>query len=488
MKRNPSVRLAVALLCFGAGAASAAEVAFSYRNHAILSNAHADGDPNEPSTSLLMHENSLQTEYGNYRLGIDFANRLTPDGDRNLNRLTLEKKMAMATLGNWELVAGDSHQELGRGIALSLYRDPVFGLDNTIEGASVRYQPEGAVAGLFVGRVNALRVPVAINPTATSIVDNELLMLGTHANGIVAPDMRLGAHYVFAANRPLESSDFNKNYHTLGATFQQDNIGDEWDIYAESNILVTRNYGVLASDVPNGFGSYGSVSWAPYPWKAKLEVKDYRDYAFEFRRPPTLEEDIIESVNTEAVTASRLSVEHRQVESKTTLFGSYLAGRDRLVNATIHHGVAGSRFLGPLGLEMEARAGYRALPGKSDLAHAALKAKAKTFKGQAAELSYRKLYEHINLDSSPTVKDRNLFDFTYTFSELFNVSVGYEYFPRASETAGNHFFNGGANLRLGSLTTRAFVGKTNGGTLCSGGVCRQIPPYTGAYVETNLAL
>ena len=114
--------------------------------------------------------------------------------------------------------------------------------------------------------------------------------------------------------------------------------------------------------------------------------------------------------------------------------------------------------------------------------------KTKTFKGQAAEFSFRKLYEHINLDSLPTVKDRNLFDVTYTFSEVFNVSVGYEYFPRASAASGNHFFNGGGSLRLGALTTRAFVGKTNGGTLCSGGVCRQIPPYTGAYLETNLAL
>jgi len=487
MLRKPNARLAAAFLVFGLTTANAAEVAFSYRNHAIFSNAHEDGDPSEPSTSLLMHENSLQTEYSNYRLGIDFANRLTPDGDGNLNRLTLEKKMAMATFGNWEFVAGDSHQELGRGIALSLYRDPVFGLDNTLEGASVRYQPEGATAGLFVGRVNALRVPVAINPATTSLVDNEFLLLGTYANGLVAPDTRIGGHYVLGANRPLDSNGFNKNYHTLGASFQQDNIADEWDLYAESNILVTRNL-ESASEVPNGFGSYGSVSWAPMPWKAKVEIKDYRDYAFEFRRPPTLEEDIIESINTSSVTAGRLSVEHRQMETKMTLTGSYLLGRDRLVGADIHHGVVGSRFIGPLGLEMEVRGGYRTMPGKSDLSHASVKTKAKTFRGQAAEVTYRKQYEHINLDSLPTVKDRNLFDFTYTFSELFNVSVGYEYFPRASETAGNHFFNGGGSLRLGSLTTRAFVGKTNGGTICSGGVCRQVPPYTGAYLETNLAL
>ena len=37
----------------------------------------------------------------------------------------------------------------------------------------------------------------------------------------------------------------------------------------------------------------------------------------------------------------------------------------------------------------------------------------------------------------------------------------------------------------GGLVSKAFIGKTSGGTLCSGGVCRVVPPYTGAMLETT---
>jgi len=483
-KRLLSLALLAAVNAYGA------EVVFTYRDHLLFSNAQDSGDASAPRTSLLMHETALQGEYDRYRLSVDFSNRFTPDADSSINRpFTLEKKSATVTLGNWEIVGGDSHQELGRGIALSLYRDPVFGVDNTLEGAAVKYAPEGASAGVFFGRISALKTPVAINPMEqTLLVDNEMWLTGAYANGEISTDTRLGAHYFFAAKGPLENRVFDQTFHTAGGSFQKDSIADEVDVYAESNLLFTNLTAPGAPSLPTGMGSYGSVSWSPFPWKAKLEIKDYRDYAFDFRRPPTLEEDIIESINISDVSATRLTVEHRQVETKTTLFSSYLFGEDRSANSAVHHGVVGSRFVGPLGLENEVRGGYRSMPGKSNLAHASFKIKRKTFKGQAVELGYRKLYEHRALDILPTVADRNLFDFTYTFSEKLNVSIGYEYLPRLSETVGNHFFNAGGSLRTGPLTSRAFVGKTSGGTLCSAGVCRQVPPYTGAYLETHLSL
>jgi len=484
------VRALSLLLTVSVPAASAAELTFSYKNHLLFSHAQDPGDVAAPRTSLFMDESSLHGDYSNYKFSVDFSNQFTPDADSSLNRpFTLEKKTATATLGNWEIVGGDSHQELGRGIALSLYRDPVFGVDNTVEGAAVKYSPEGASAGVFFGRVNALKSPVAINPMeVTLLVDNEMWLTGAYANGEVSTDTRMGGHYFFAAKGPLEDRVFDQTFHTAGGSFQKDSIADEVDVYAESNLLFTSLTAPGAPSLPMGMGSYGSVSWSPFPWKAKLEIKDYRDYAFDFRRPPTLEEDIIESINISDVSATRMTVEHRQVETKTTLFSSYLFGEDRSAHSAVHHGVVGSRFVGPLGLENEVRGGYRSMPGKSNLAHVSFKVKKKTFKGQAVELGYRKLYEHRALDILPTVADRNLFDFTYTFSEKLNVTVGYEYLPRLSETLGNHFFNAGAALRTGPLTSRAFVGKTSGGTLCSGGVCRQVPPYTGAYLETHLSL
>jgi len=84
----------------------------------------------------------------------------------------------------------------------------------------------------------------------------------------------------------------------------------------------------------------------------------------------------------------------------------------------------------------------------------------------------------------PALKDRNLLDVSYIFSRHVTCSVGYEYIPTNAPSAGHHFFNGNVSYKKGPLTAKAFAGQTSGGTICSGGVCRQRPPYTGAFVET----
>lgn len=464
---------------------TATPVTVTASDHLIFSNAEDPNDNTVPRTSAFMNEAKVGAEYDVYSLGISFSNRYTPDGDQAYNKpFLLEKKTAALKTSDWDVRLGDSYQELGRGLALSLYRDPVFGVDTTLEGASVRYNAGGLDATVFGGRLNAWRAPVAINPLETSLNQNEFRIVGTSVTGQVSPDTKLGGHYLFSANRPLNSPDINRNYHTVGALAAADAIVENVDVYLESNALLTRTFGDVATDVPNGYATYGSVAWSPAPYKAKLEVKDYRQFGYEFRRPPTLEEDIIESINISDVSAARLYGEHRNPETRTTFHSSYLLGRDRLLGGDIHHGVAGVKFIA-MEIGFEVKAGYRTMPGKSNLTHGDLKGKIKTFKGQSLELGYRKRYGNLNLDFLPAVNDRNLFDLTYTFSEEWNVGLGYEYIPSFSEEMGRNFYNAGFNYKTGSLISRAFVGRTSGGTMCSGGVCRAVPPYTGALVDAT---
>lgn len=468
---------------------SVSNVSIGVTDHAIFSNAEDSTTPGGPKTSQLMHEAAVRAEYARYRFGIQFTNRYVP-GDRDRSKAFKLEKQTVAYEGDdWDVKLGDSYQELGRGIALSLYRDPVFGLDTTVRGAAASYRPSGWSVGVFGGQVNALKFPVAISPTETSLTRNDLALIGASASVQVAPSTKVGQHYLFAANKPLDSKRYNKMFHTVGASIDQEGVWEDADLYLESNALFTRTLGDAAQTLPTGYGSYGSISWSPTPWKTKLEVKDYRKYGFEFRRPPTLEEDIIESVNISEVSASRLYAEHRLGETgSSSVFGSYLVGQDRLVGSSIHHGVIGTRFHPWNRTEIELKGGYRTLPGKTNLSHAAIKGKWKTFPGQMVELGFRKQFSNLNLETAePIEEDRNIYELGYTFSENVSTSVGYEYIPTNFDEVGTHFANAGATYKMGNLVARGFVGKTSGGTVCSGGVCRQVPPYTGALVETTLS-
>ncbi len=495
-------RIAIAAGCLLAAAASAVDepagvvatsetpsvFRFSSTDHMILSNAKDPDDAASSPTDVLMHENTLRGDFSDYSLGVNFSNRWTTDGPRDSVRaFVLEKKVVTGEWESWRVDVGDSHQELGRGIALSLYRDPVFGIDNTVEGGSVRYHPSGLDVNGFVGRVNALKAPVAINPVANPIDGRQVLIAGASVKGRVTSDTQVGAHYVFTSQMPLDWRLFDKKqWHTGGATLGVDNVLEGVDLYLESNLLVTSLPDAPATSLPNGYGSYGSLTWSPHPWKARIEVKDYRDYFYDFRRPPTLEEDIVLAINTQNVSAGKLYVEHQFQDSKTTVYGSYLIGDERVDHATLHHGVLGTKFAGPGRSAFEVKSGYRTEPGKMYLAHGAVKSKLHTFKGQAVELEVRKQYTKSDSDSALVKsEDRNSVFFTYTFSEMFNAGLGYEYIPTNPDSAGKNFFNVGGTYKWGQLTAKAFIGETSGGVLCSGGVCRQVPPYTGAMVETT---
>jgi hypothetical protein len=287
---------------------------------------------------------------------------------------------------------------------------------------------------------------------------------------------------------PNELNYFDKVWNSAGLSYTQDQLFENVDWYAESNILIThfRAPGQL-TELPKGYGTFSALSWTPESWKVKLEAKDYRDYHFEFRRPPTLEDDVVVSDNTEDISGSRLEVEKKWANSNSSNKASYLLEYDRTQNRPIHHGIVGAKF-SPNLWETEMKLGYRTMPERSVLYHGSAKGKMKTFKGQAIELNLRKQYETTKLDLIPQVEDRNATDLTYTFSERWVASLGYEYMPSNDPETGQHFLNAAITYRATGFQGRVFLGKTSGGTLCSGGVCRKVPAFDGALLETSITL
>ena len=462
-------------------------------DHLLIANQKDASNPFGEATNTLVHSDTVRAEYGAYSLKVEFSNRIPLDSKTSLQipdvskPFTLEKTTAEAEWSNLDIKLGDSYQELGKGLILSLYRDDVFGIDNTLQGGAIRYHPSGIDATVLAGRVNAINAPVAINAVPDPVANRNVWLGGGQLKVEVAKETKIGGQYLLALEQPLGTNTFDRNWHQAGAVFSKDGLFDSIDIYAESNLMTgAYTYGNVNIPSTNGYGSYGSITWSPDLWKVKLEVKDYRDYDFDFQRPPTLEEDLVDDSNLNNVSGGRLYAERKLADTKTSFNASSLVAFDRNYLSALYHEVVGAKFEALGRTQFEMKAGYRWMPGHNDLAHASLTSKVRTFKGQSIELSAAKQYSNEKLNVIPIVIDRNIFSVYYNFSERWSSGIGYEYVPSNMADLGNNFFNLNVALKRGDITGRVMVGKTSGGTVCSGGVCRQVPPFSGALVESTV--
>ncbi len=472
------------------GAATQEKIRVTATDHLLVTNQKDPSNPLGNATNTLTHSDTVRAERGPYSLKIEFSNRVPLDAKTNQNSnvkklFTLEKATAEAEYAKFDVKLGDSYQELGKGLILSLYRDDVFGIDNTLQGAAIRYHPSGLDTTLIAGRVNAVSAPLAINAVPSPVIDRNVWLAGGQAKVEVASETKIGGQYLFAIEKPLTSDNFDRSWYEFGPSFSKDGLFDTVDVYAETN-MITGQYLFANKKIPAtlGYGSYGSATWSPDRWKLKVEVKDYRSFDFDFQRPPTLEEDVVDTSNLNNVSGSRLYVERKLEDNKTSIHGSTLVGYDRNLGSALYHGVVGSKFEALGKTQFEVKTGYRWMPGHNDLAHASVVSKIRTFKGQSIELSATKQKSNIKLNVLPSVVDRNVFSVYYNFSERWSGGIGYEYVPSNTPDLGNHFFNVNASLKRGDITGRVMVGQTSGGTVCSGGVCRQVPPFSGALVES----
>lgn len=462
----------------------------SASDHLIFSNAKNDVDPTAPPTQLLMNEGKVRAEWGEFNGDIHFTNRYQPNPNaKAAPTIALEKKSLRYESKDWQLILGDSHQELGRGIALSLYSEPVFGIDNTLEGAVAKYRPENLEMTFWGGRVNVLNDPVAINPVDMRMKDRNVLMASGALSYKLSADSRLGSHYLMTLNQRKSDLDLDKRFQTAGLTFSQDNIFDSIDFYAESNVMIpdVASKGQWVRN-PLARAGYASLAWSENPWKIKTEFKDYSHFDFDFRKPPSLEEEVpLANVpnNYSDITAGKLYGEYLLLGSGTKIYSFLLYGRDQLDQSDFYHAVSGSKISLGEKSDLEIKLGHRKVVEHSEISHGSVKGKLKTLPGQMLELELRKQFSRLQLNTNPSLEDRNTVSVTYTFSESWNVTGGYEFIPTNDSETGKNFFNIGASYKKGSLTSRAFIGDTSGGAQCAGGVCRQAPAYSGAMVEAS---
>ncbi len=443
-----------------------ASVTFSTTDHIVFNSEKTEN-------ASLMHEMEINSFTSAFNFSVSFVNKLEKT---NSAPFFLEKKHASYENKSFRISLGDTHEELGRGIALSLFSNPVFGIDNTIEGFSFHYFGKKIKAKAFGGALNSLDYPVSIYSEENPLINRTVFLAAGEITHPIFENFRGGEHYFIA----YENTSSEKRYQTIGAFLSKEAVFDGVNGYIESNALFTQNLSNSSINYPNGYGTYGSLNFLFDNLQLGLELKDYRSYGFDFRRPPTLEEDIVDSINTEDITAIRLS-SLLNMNNEIIKF-SILSGLDRVKEAALYHIIGETKF--DLLTPIEIKAGYRWYPEKLTLYHGSIGSKIKTFKAQSIEIKLSKQVETTNLDFVPIREDRNKLDLGYNFSHRFSITSGLEYIPTAPSETSNIFLNLGVSAKISSLTAKAFIGKTSGGTVCSGGVCRVVPPYSGGMIET----
>lgn len=449
-------------------------------------------DPSaEASSSKNESQNRIQAlvEAGRYSLNVQLTSRYQ---NSNAEALRLEKKTLSARWDSMDLLLGDAHKELGRGIALSLYEDELFGLDTTLEGISVGYHRGNFEASLVGGRLNSVQIPVTLQSVQDPLANRTVWLGASAASVALQGGGSVGVHHVLLLNQPerklptMGSGVFDKTHNVAGLYWNQPNLSKDLDSYAETDFLLTQNLkeGRYAFN-PTGVAAYGALVWTPVPFRLKLEAKSYTHYSLEFQRPPTLEVDFVETLNNHDVWGTRLTAEYLNLESLSQYSLSYLVGEDLDRQVNIHHWVGGWSFPSFGKTKWDLSVGYRTLPGLENMAHGSVKVSFPTWGQQFVDFQFRKEYKNLDLNRIPDWEDKNIFHLGYSFSRAFQMGLGYEFVPFNDAVVGRNFAHLTSEVKTGGFVGKLLVGQTSGGTLCSGGVCRQRPPFSGALLETS---
>jgi len=424
-----------------------------------------------------MNEIKLLADYGSWAVVAGGTNRYN-SLDRLQNRyFDLEKYSVQWESSQWKAKLGHSYLQLGQGIALSLFRDPVLGVDDTLEGAHASYQVESLKAQLFGGRLSTWKNPVALNPMNDKLEGKQILLGGAQislSGESVQPQL-----YGFVAEQKSIEGRVETRYASVGNAWEFSEVIPETDIYLESNLLSR------GEKQPLGIGSYVSIVPTLGSWRLKLEGKDYRNYEFAFRKAPTLEDEVVETLNTQNVSSGRMTVEKLVSETSLTFLGtSFALGIDRQQLYQYYHSTLFVKNIDASFMQVDAKAGHRSEGEYGKLWHGNVRLKTKHLGFRSTEFGFNKRSYAYNQVLFPALEDRNSWDVAFAITKEFNLGAGFDWIPSRDDQ--KYFGNLTLEWRAQSWNLKTFLGSTGGGTQCSLGICRQIPAYNGAYLELNL--
>lgn len=183
------------------------------------------------------------------------------------------------TPGDWNIEAGDAQLVFGRGVALSFRKVDLLGIDTALRGGHVRYTGSNIQVGLHGGVAN----PQNQDPIDLSIIREPTDIVGGATGRITLPGsvpLHVGAHAVHVAFEDDETSPYhNRHVSVAGWSVEAPALFDgQLALYAEANGM-RRGFDLAAEGrVTSGRGLYGSAQLQLDSLTLLVEWKDYDNF------------------------------------------------------------------------------------------------------------------------------------------------------------------------------------------------------------------
>ncbi len=469
-----------------------------------------------------------------------------PDDDCVGNDLRVERFTAHWEHQGLKLDAVDSYAVLGRGIALSMRRVDILGVDTALRGGQAAYQHEGFYMKLLGGNANpqnldpqtlTLRRQPVDRPRGGLFTSPEVRdwIVGGEAGVRLGPhqELEVGFHALkvwFAdtgAGAVPQSVDVQVGGFHLSAPAL---IDGKLILYGEVNIAeryVDRLSDFAEDDLRSGYAIYGSAQLRLGSLAVLLEWKDYSDYMVAqspttgevhriYSAAPTLELDMERPRALHNARGGRLQVDYGFAPSAWSASFNALVyahaeeeagelpdpfdgilvthgyARIQKINDTVGAGKIGWTFDLVLGARRETALHEGVLsPGQGELDW-------RVYHGQidagivigqhSLELTIIHRSEHMYSGGRYVDFVRGTSSLTWSYAGRFRLSPTLNW---NTENSTNPSLYPGAEARVDFLEgsfVRVFGGRTPGGRVCSGGVCRDVPPFEGLLAEVVLRL
>lgn len=451
--------------------------------------------------------------------------------------LRLERVTAHYDLGDLALDAGDSYAVLGRGIALSLRRVDLIGIDTALRGGQLAYDNGDVFVKLLGGAVN----PQNLDPQTLRIRHQPVDQLrgdfrASEHDWIVGGEagVRLGQsrvelglhgqHVIFARPHNARGNDRTR-VNVGGWHLSVPSIaGGLLSFYGEVNAL--QRVTTIDDTEERDFGRaiYASAQAQLGNGTLLLEWKDYRNYSVSetnttgdnwriYSAAPTLERDAERPEALFNARGGRLQLDWGFLPGPWSMSATMLAyghaehvDMDPWDGVLITHGYAKIQKINDaigadeLGWTFDLELGYRRGTflhadeilnrergdRQSQVMHGTLEA-GLVFGSHSFELRVDQRFER-KVRLSETAFVRGGATLTWSWAGRLRISPVLNW-NTENESAPSLY--PGAEVRYDFLQgsfARIFGGRTPGGLVCSGGVCREVPPFEGVLLELVLRI
>ncbi len=420
--------------------------------------------------------------------------------DARIERISLVHTIAE----NGTLTLGDSHLQLGRGLALSLRKVDELGSDQALRGAMVGWQGDQFSTLAFAGRTNINN----LDPVTQRFMEDpeDTLAGGRFTLHVGRADLSVHGLYLSPKVIVGDAVDRSKEQTVLGGGYVELPATDWLNLYVEG---AAQQYRLISTD-HTGMAAYAAADFDLGVVSLLLEGLYLDQFHVmgsanrglggmpnRYNQPPTLERIDQEVLDNEDVRGGRAKISRAFLDGDLVVYVNGMLrqfGREEDA-ATVDalHGYTGFELIYDSGSRWNLSGGYRQETLTTEVEPTKTMVHGETDWVQALGGGYA-LHFTVNHESrtlaEPTrgtidyIRGSTLVGVDYTGLGSLMAEIGYD---TQDPTQQNEFLAGIIAWEASDwATVRAVVGSQRGGIKCIGGVCRDFPAFNGARLEASV--